>query len=70
MIVETCPTCGHILSNEVVCTLPPIPVKICYFCGWRWESEPEEIELVPFEVDYTAVNRKEEKNDWNNTLRL
>ena len=48
-IVETCPKCGHDLSNEVVDTFPPIHCKVCYHCGWRWEEKQEEVKRVPFQ---------------------
>ena len=50
-IIETCPKCGHDLSNEVICTLPPIHCKVCYHCGWRWEEKQEEVKRVPFNPD-------------------
>ena len=49
-IIETCPKCGHDLSNEVVDTFPPIYCKVCYHCGWRWE-EKQEVKRVPFNPD-------------------
>lgn len=51
-IVETCPECGRDLSNEVICTYPPIHCKVCYSCGWCWE-EQEEIKCIPFNPDIT-----------------
>lgn len=48
IIIETCPTCGHDLMNEVICTFPPIPRKSCPNCGWSWEGEQEEVIRVPF----------------------
>lgn len=52
-IIETCPECGRDLSNEVICTCPPIYCKVCYYCGWRWEETQEEIKRVPFQPDTT-----------------
>lgn len=52
-IIETCPECGRDLSNEVICTYPPIHCKVCYHCGWRWEEEQEEVKRVPFQPDTT-----------------
>lgn len=49
IIIETCPKCGHDLMDEVICTYPPIPRKVCYSCGWNWEGEREEIVRVPFD---------------------
>ncbi len=48
MIIETCPKCGHDLQDEVICTYPPIPRKVCWNCGWSWTGEPEKITRVPF----------------------
>lgn len=48
MIVETCPKCGTVLMNTVICTYPPIPCKDCPSCGWHWEGTPEPIEYRPF----------------------
>ncbi len=48
IIIETCPKCGHDLMDEVICTYPPIPRKVCHSCGWSWEGEREEIIRVPF----------------------
>ena len=49
IIVETCPECGADLVNEVLCSYPPIPAKLCPQCGWSWVGEREEIRRVPFE---------------------
>lgn len=48
ILIETCPKCGHDLRDEVICTMPPIPRKVCYSCGWIWEGEPEQVMRVPF----------------------
>lgn len=48
IIIETCPRCGHYLHDYTICTYPPIPVKKCLQCGWRWEGEPELVTSVPF----------------------
>lgn len=48
IIIETCPKCGHDLHDEVICTYPPIPRKVCYNCGWSWEGEQEEVVRIPF----------------------
>ncbi len=52
IIIETCPKCGHDLTDEVICTYPPIPRKICHNCGWSWEGKREEIVRVPFGGGY------------------
>ena len=36
------------LRDEVICTYPPIPRKVCSNCGWSWEGEQEKIVRVPF----------------------
>ena len=48
IIIETCPKCGHDLTDLVICTYPPIPQKKCFNCGWSWEGEREEVIRVPF----------------------
>lgn len=48
MIIETCPKCEHDLQDEVICTYPPIPRKVCWNCGCSWTGEPEKITRVPF----------------------
>lgn len=48
VIIETCPKCGHDLTDLVICTYPPIPQKKCFNCGWSWEGEREEVIRVPF----------------------
>lgn len=48
IIIETCPKCGHDLHDEVVCTYPQIPSKVCGNCGWSQEGESEQIVRVPF----------------------
>ena len=48
IIIETCPKCGHDLQDEVICTYPPIPRKVCWNCGWSWTGETEKITRVPF----------------------
>jgi hypothetical protein len=48
IIIETCPKCGHDLTDLVLATYPPIPQKKCFGCGWEWTCEREEIVRVPF----------------------
>ena len=48
IVVETCPKCGHDLRDEVICTYPPIPRKVCWNCGQSWTGKPEKITRVPF----------------------
>ena len=52
IVVETCPNCGHDLRDEVICTYPPIPRKVCSNCGWSWEGEQEKIVRVPFSSSF------------------
>lgn len=47
-IIETCPECGADIVYEEICTLPPIPVRRCTKCNWRWEGEAEDTVRVPF----------------------
>lgn len=55
IIIETCPKCGHDLHDEVICTYPPIPRKVCHNCGWSWEGQREEVIRVPFGGDKSTV---------------
>lgn len=48
IIIETCPKCGHDLTDLVLATYPPIPQKKCFDCGWSWTGEREEVVRVPF----------------------
>lgn len=48
IIIETCPKCGHDLTDLVITTYPPIPQKKCFGCGWSWEGKREEVVRVPF----------------------
>ena len=48
IVIETCPKCGNDLRDEVICTYPPIPRKVCCNCGWSWTGKPEKITRVPF----------------------
>lgn len=48
IIIETCPKCGHDLTDLVIATYPPIPQKKCFGCGWSWEGKREEVIRVPF----------------------
>jgi len=60
VIVETCPVCGGDLQNLEIATYPPIPVKECYKCGWRWEGKREDVVRVPFVPPAVpAVERRE-----------
>lgn len=52
IIIETCPKCGHDLRDEMICTYPPIPRKVCCNCGWSWTGEPEKITRVPFSSSF------------------
>lgn len=58
IIIETCPRCGHDLVDSMIYTYPPIPVKECPRCGWRYERTPEKVVRVPFNEDsyVTRVN--------------
>lgn len=53
-IIETCPKCGHDLTDLVLTTYPPIPQKKCFNCGWEWTGKAEEVIRVSFdETDYS-----------------
>ena len=73
IIIETCPKCGHDLRDELICTYPPIPRKVCCNCGWSWTGEPEKITRVPFggntntftEKDNTSISWNGSSTDWD-----
>ena len=73
IIVETCPKCGHDLQDEVICTYPPIPRKVCWNCGWSWTGKPEKITRVPFggntntftDKDNTSISWNGSSTDWD-----
>lgn len=75
MIIETCPKCGHDLQDEVICTYPPIPRKVCWNCGWSWTGKPEKIIRVPFgsntnnftDKDNTSIRWNGPSIDWDST---
>lgn len=68
IIIETCPKCGHDLQDEVICTYPPIPRKVCWNCGWNWTGEPEKITRVPFGGNTdTLINKDSIPLSWNGT---
>ena len=73
IVIETCPKCGHDLRDEVICTYPPIPRKVCWNCGWSWTGEPEKITRVPFggntntftDKDNTSISWNVPSTDWD-----
>lgn len=73
IVVETCPKCGHDLRDEVICTYPPIPRKVCWNCGWSWTGKPEKITRVPFggstntftDKDNTSISWNGSSTDWD-----
>ena len=73
IIIETCPKCGHDLQDEVICTYPPIPRKVCWNCGWSWTGKPEKITRVPFgsntntftDKDNTSISWNGSSTDWD-----
>ena len=68
IVVETCPKCGHDLQDEVICTYPPIPRKVCWNCGWSWTGKPEKITRVPFSGNTdTLINKDSIPLSWNET---
>ena len=68
IVIETCPKCGNDLRDEVICTYPPIPRKVCWNCGWSWTGEPEKITRVPFGGNTdTLINKDSIPLSWNGT---
>lgn len=73
IVVETCPKCGYDLRDEVICTYPPIPRKVCSNCGWSWTGKPDKITRVPFggntntftEKDNTSISWNGFSTDWD-----
>lgn len=66
IIIETCPKCGHDLQDEVICTYPPIPRKVCWNCGWSWTGEREKIKRVPFGGNTNTFTEKDNTSiSWN-----
>ena len=66
IVVETCPKCGHDLRDEVICTYPPIPRKVCRNCGWSWTGEREKIKRVPFGGNTNTFTDKDNPSiSWN-----
>ena len=66
IVVETCPKCGHDLRDEVICTYPPIPKKVCWNCGWSWTGKPEKITRVPFGGNTNNFTDKDNTSiSWN-----
>ena len=73
IVIETCPKCGNDLRDEVVCTYPPIPRKVCWNCGWSWTGEREKIKRVPFggntntftDKDNTSISWNGSSTDWD-----
>ena len=47
-IIETCPKCGADIESLILTSLPPIPVKRCTRCDWRWEGRQDDVIRVPF----------------------
>lgn len=62
IIIETCPKCGHDLTDLVLATYPPIPQKKCFGCGWEWTGEREEIVRIPFGGNSLNVDDFNESN--------
>ena len=68
IVIETCPKCGNDLRDEMICTYPPIPRKVCCNCGWSWTGEPEKITRVPFGGNTdTIINKDSIPLSWNGT---
>lgn len=66
IVIETCPKCGNDLRDEVICTYPPIPRKVCWNCGWSWTGKPEKIRRVPFGGNTNTFTDKDNTSiSWN-----
>ena len=70
IIIETCPKCGHDLTDLVIATYPPIPQKKCYGCGWEWTGEPEQIIRRPFGGNNINIINQPSLNDYLNSYNL
>ena len=66
IIIETCPRCGHDLTDLVIATYPPIPQKKCYGCGWEWTGEPEQVIRRPFGGNNIDIINQPSLNDYLN----
>lgn len=64
IIIETCPKCGHDLTDLVIDTYPPIPQKKCFGCGWEWTGKIEEIVRVPFGGNSLEYDKQPSLNDY------
>lgn len=64
IIIETCPKCGHDLTDLVIATYPPIPQKKCFGCGWEWTGKREEIVRVPFGGNSLEYDKQPSLNDY------
>ena len=64
IIIETCPKCGHDLTDLVIATYPPIPQKKCFGCGWSWEGKREEVIRVPFGGNSLEYDKYPSLNDY------
>lgn len=54
-IIETCPVCGHDLTNIILTSYPSRLSKVCYHCGWSWREDQDDIVRVPFCETYYKV---------------
>ena len=50
-IIYTCPDCGNDLMDIMIATNPPIAIKECPSCGWRYEEKSAGIKRVPFKPE-------------------
>lgn len=51
MIIYTCPRCGADIYSYVVTTFPPIIIRSCSNCGWRYEEKSvfvDDIIRIPY----------------------
>lgn len=68
IIIETCPKCGHNLTDIMLASNPPIPKKECWSCGWSWTGEPEEVVRVPFGGNSLDFVKQPSLNDYLNNF--
>ena len=55
IIIPTCPKCGADLEDAVLTVNPPLPVKHCPRCGWKWIGESEQTIRIPFDSLHNQI---------------
>lgn len=69
IIINTCPKCGHDLTNLIITTNPPIPKKECHNCGWSWEGKREDVKIVPFNSNNINSDNNSPCDKCNNNIK-